>query len=92
MSGRRTSLRLIIHGHVQGVFYRDWTVQSARELGLSGWVKNQPDGTVAALLQGEDHAVRTMIGRMQSGPPAARVERIEEQECEAEELAGFERR
>ncbi len=92
MTGRRISLRLIIHGRVQGVFYRDWTVQSARELGLAGWVKNQPDGTVAALLQGEEHAARTMIQRMQSGPPAARVERIEEQECEAGELAGFERR
>ena len=84
--------RLTVYGRVQGVFYRDWTVENARELGLAGWVRNQPDGTVAALLQGEPGTVREMVERMRSGPPRARVERIEEAEAEAEELAGFARR
>jgi acylphosphatase len=74
------------------VFYRDWTVQNARQLGLAGWVRNCPDGTVEALLQGEESAVAQMIERMRSGPPAAQVERIEQLECEPEELAGFSRR
>ena len=43
-----TALRLTVHGRVQGVFYRDWTIRNARELGLAGWVRNEADGTVAA--------------------------------------------
>ncbi len=43
---------LVVHGRVQGVFYRDWTVENARELRLAGWVKNCRDGTVAAHLEG----------------------------------------
>jgi len=77
---------------VQGVFYRDWTVRNARELGLTGWVRNCDDCTVEALLQGDDAAVRRMAERMREGPAAARVERIDQQECEGEELADFSRR
>lgn len=84
--------RLTVHGRVQGVFYRDWTVRNARQLGLTGWVANRPDGTVAALLQGDEGAVGEMVERMRSGPPDARVERIEETAGEGEELAGFGRR
>ena len=84
--------RLSVHGKVQGVFYRDWTVQTARALGLNGWVRNEGDGSVAAHLEGEPSAVAQMIGRMQGGPPAARVERIEEAEALAEGLADFRRR
>jgi len=87
-----TALRVTVHGRVQGVFYRDWTVQNARQLGLTGWVRNQADGTVAALLQGDASAVRQMIERMRDGPPAARVDRIEEQAIEPEPLRGFARR
>jgi acylphosphatase len=86
------AVNVTVHGRVQGVFYRDWTVRNARELGLSGWVRNQPDGTVAALLQGDEAAVRQMIERMRSGPPRAQVRGIDEKEGEVEEVGDFNRR
>ncbi|MEQ8410865.1 MAG: acylphosphatase [Erythrobacter sp.] len=84
--------RLILHGRVQGVFYRDWTVSTARGLGLAGWVRNLPDGTVEAHLEGEAETVEAMIGRMQDGPPRARVERIERKDAAPEGFSRFERR
>jgi acylphosphatase len=86
------AIRLTIHGRVQGVFYRDWTVQNARELGLAGWVRNEADGTVAAHLEGDRVAIDEMIGRMRDGPVAARVDRIDRQEVEPEGLRDFSRR
>ena len=83
---------LIIHGRVQGVFYRDWTVKTARELGLSGWVRNRDDGTVEALVQGDEEAVARFIGLAKQGPPAADVERIEQSAVSTEALAGFAKR
>ena len=84
-----TALRVTVHGRVQGVFYRDWTVRNAHELGLAGWVRNVQDGTVEALLQGPEREVQAMIERMHEGPPAAGVECIEQSTCVAETLAGF---
>jgi acylphosphatase len=69
--------RLSIHGRVQGVFYRGWTVETARGLALVGWVRNRPDGTVEALVQGEDAAVERFVALAGQGPSAARVERVE---------------
>lgn len=83
---------LVIHGRVQGVFYRDWTVRTARQLGLAGWVRNLPDGTVEAHLEGAQDAVESMIDKMNEGPPAAKVDRIERSETEAQGLEGFHRR
>ncbi|MEL1249909.1 acylphosphatase [Aurantiacibacter gilvus] len=87
-----TARHLIIHGRVQGVFYRDCTVNTARQLGLAGWVRNLPDRTVEALLEGDADAVATMIARMHDGPPAARVDRIDQREVEPQGLDDFERR
>jgi len=89
--GDATALCVTVRGHVQGVWYRDWTVKNARLLGLTGWVRNQDDGTVAALLQGPSAKVRQMITRMHDGPPEARVEEVAEQACDAEALSGFQR-
>ena len=77
---------------VQSVFYYDWTVETARSLGVSGWVRNRANGTVEAHLEGEDSVVRRMVAAMRDGPPRARVERIEERAVEAEGLERFERR
>jgi acylphosphatase len=85
------ALHLSVHGRVQGVFYRNWTVATARTLGLSGWVRNCPDGSVEALVQGDEAVVRQMIALMHAGPPAARVERIEEHDVAPEAATGFER-
>ena len=74
---------LTIHGRVQGVFFRDWTVRTARGLGLAGRVRNLTDDTVEAHLEGEAQAVEEMIAAMHEGPPRERVERIERQEAAA---------
>ncbi|QWC57607.1 acylphosphatase [Erythrobacter sp. 3-20A1M] len=87
-----TARRVILHGRVQGVFYRDWTVETARGLDLVGWVRNRSDGTVEAHLEGERDAIRRMIEAMHAGPPRANVDRIEESAADEEGLATFERR
>lgn len=82
--------RLVIHGRVQGVFYRAWAVKMARELGLAGWVRNRRDGTVEALVQGDEAAVMRFVDRAWDGPPAAKVERVDVGEAAAGEgVAGF---
>ena len=78
MDGLKTSTRLRIYGRVQGVWYRGWAVDEARSLGLSGWIRNRRDGSVEAVISGEEAAVREMVARCWPGPPAAKVERIEE--------------
>lgn len=72
------ALRLRIYGRVQGVWYRAWSTEQARELGLDGWVRNRSDGTVEAVVSGLEPAVREMVRRCRRGPPAARVTGIEE--------------
>ena len=84
--------KLRIHGEVQGVFYRAWSAEQARALGLSGWVRNRRDGTVEMLVSGDATAVVRMIGLCRGGPPAARVDRIEVEEADEPASAGFEKR
>ena len=83
---------LVIHGRVQGVFYRGWAVETARMLGLAGWVRNRRDGTVEALAQGDESAVERFIALAREGPSAASVERIDVSEQEPAPLSGFEQR
>jgi len=90
MAETRKLLR--IHGRVQGVFYRAWTRETASALGLRGWVRNRTDGTVELLAQGEADAVDRMIERCRTGPPSARVDRIDAEESGEEAPAGFEGR
>ena len=87
-----TARHLIIHGRVQGVFHRDWTVATARSLGLVGWVRNLRDGTVEAHLEGEHETIERMIGAMRDGPPHAAVTHIEQSEVAAEGHTRFARR
>ena len=65
-----------VTGLVQGVFFRAWTQGQARELGISGWVRNRPDGSVEAHLAGEEDDVVRMIERLRCGPSNARVEDV----------------
>ncbi|KAF3793931.1 Acylphosphatase [Nymphaea thermarum] len=67
------TVKVSIKGTVQGVFYRDWTVQNARELGLKGWVRNRWDGSVEALFSGEPDSVEEMERRCRRGPLSAMV-------------------
>ena len=70
-------VRVIVHGRVQGVWYRAWTVENATELGLEGWVRNRHDSTVEASLSGPGDAVDAMIKRMEQGPPLAAVTKLD---------------
>jgi acylphosphatase len=88
----RVTRRLRIHGRVQGVFYRGWSVATARALCLGGWVRNRGDGSVEMLIAGETAQVEAMIARCREGPPAARVERVEIADAGEEAPLGFEER
>jgi acylphosphatase len=72
------AIRVRITGRVQGVWYRGWTVDHARRLGLSGWVRNRRDGSVEAVFSGPERALRAMIELCRQGPPAARVSDVAE--------------
>jgi acylphosphatase len=79
-----------ITGRVQGVGFRDWTAREARLLGLSGWVRNEPDGSVAALLVGPDDAVAAMLERLWKGPRLAAVSDVTAQAVSITEIpTGF---
>lgn len=84
--------RLVIGGRVQGVGYRDWLVAKARELGLSGWVRNLPDGSVEALIAGDVAGVEELSRLCRRGPRLAEVSSIEEDLDEAPREEGFFRR
>ena len=66
----------VAHGRVQGVFFRQFTLSRALRLGISGWVRNLPDGTVEGLFEGEEVAVQALVDCCRNGPPAARVEQL----------------
>jgi acylphosphatase len=68
---------LVVSGRVQGVFYRAYTEQAARSLGLAGWVRNMPGGNVEAVFEGEEVAVKNAVKFCREGPPAARVENMD---------------
>ncbi len=84
--------RLVVRGIVQGVFYRNWAIGTARDLNLDGWVRNRVDGSVEAVAQGEAEAVARFIALCHEGPVAARVEGVEVTDVEPEALSGFGKR
>ena len=72
------SLRAIVYGRVQGVFFRDFTSKHAAELGLTGYVRNLPDWkTVEVQAEGERNKLERLIDYLKVGPPRARVEKVE---------------
>jgi len=73
----RAAVRLVVYGHVQGVFFRAFTLERARELGVTGYVRNLPDeGAVEIWAEGERDRLETLIGHLRVGPPGARVDRV----------------
>ncbi len=74
---------LIIHGRVQGVFFRDSTRRRAKKLGLIGWVSNQEDGTVKVVAEGEQEDLEKLIKWCYNGPIIAKVDKIDIQWQEA---------
>jgi acylphosphatase len=75
---------------VQGVFFRAWAAGQARELGVAGWVRNSPDGSVEAHVSGEEQEVTQMVGRLRLGPPHATVDRLDVEEVPPEPGDRFE--
>ncbi|HDN64882.1 MAG TPA: acylphosphatase [Methanosarcinales archaeon] len=87
------TVRIIVTGRVQGVGFRYFTVRCANDLGLCGWVRNLPDGSVETAIQGQGEKIEEMIGLLKQGPGAANVSGLEIEEIESEsgsaELSGF---
>jgi acylphosphatase len=82
--------RLVIHGWVQGVFFRDTLRRRAQSAGIAGWVRNNWDGTVEAVFEGEAGAVERLIDFCREGPRGARVDRVELASEDPEGVGGFE--
>ncbi|MEN3312037.1 MAG: acylphosphatase [Actinomycetota bacterium] len=81
--------RVVVHGHVQGVFFRDSTRRLAQQHGVAGWVANRPDGAVEAVFEGETDAVERLVAFSRSGPRGAQVESVDVIAEEPEDLSGF---
>ena len=81
--------KVIVHGAVQGVFFRVEARDRARSLGLAGWVRNVPDGTVEAVFEGDDERVESMVEWCRRGPAGARVEEVEVDWSEPKGEEGF---
>ena len=79
-----------VTGRVQGVFFRAWTRDEAKALGLTGWVRNAADGSVEAFLEGSESAVTKMIELMGQGPSHARVDEVDVEEADPEVHDRFE--
>ncbi len=72
-----SALRVVVRGRVQGVFFRAFAQRWAKELNLTGFVRNRPDGAVEAVAEGERANLEKFLGYLKTGPPAARVETVE---------------
>jgi len=81
---------LVVRGMVQGVGYRWSLSREARRLGVQGWVRNRPDGTVEAVAEGPDEAVAALVTWCRSGPGSAHVTGVEVTDETPQGLAGFE--
>jgi acylphosphatase len=82
--------RVVVSGRVQGVFFRDTTLRRAEALGVSGWVRNQADGSVEVVAEGPPAAVEALLDYCREGPPRAMVERVDVRDEAPEGVRGFE--
>ena len=78
----RVGRHVVVRGRVQGVFFRAWTAEQARALGVNGWVRNASDGSVEAHLEGDQWSVQQLIDLLHRGPPSAQVDQIAVEEAE----------
>ncbi len=85
------AIHAVITGRVQGVFFRVFTQEQALHYGLSGWVRNRPDGSVEAFISGDADQVDRMVSWLHQGPPSSRVDEIVVDVRQADSsLLGFE--
>lgn len=90
MSEEGTRRRVVVHGQVQGVFFRDTMRDHAEREGISGWASNRADGAVEAVFEGDASGVEALVDFCGSGPSGAQVTDVEVIEEEPEGLSGFE--
>ncbi|MEO5664003.1 MAG: acylphosphatase [Nocardioides sp.] len=83
------AVRATVTGRVQGVSFRWYTQERARELGVNGWVRNEPDGSVALHAEGDDHAVDALVEWCRTGPALARVRNVAVREAAATGATSF---
>ena len=83
------TLTVRITGVVQGVGFRAWAEQAARQRGLNGWVRNRRDGSVEALISGPDDKVADMLAYVWQGPSQSRVERVDTEPATEPMQIGF---
>jgi acylphosphatase len=81
--------RVVVHGYVQGVFFRDTMRRMAQQRGVGGWARNNPDGTVEAVFEGDPDAVERLVAFSREGPRGADVQRVEVFDEEPEGLEVF---
>ena len=81
--------RVVLSGHVQGVFFRETARRRALTLGVAGWIRNNPDGSVEAAFEGDAEAVERLVEFCREGPRGARVEWVDVIAEEPEGLSGF---
>ena len=81
--------RVVVQGHVQGVFFRETTKRRALSRGVAGWVRNRRDGAVEAVFEGEREAVDALVAYAREGPRGARVDWVDVEAEEPEGLRGF---
>lgn len=89
-STQSRTVQVLISGRVQGVWFRGWTQETARDLGLGGWVRNRRDGNVEAMFSGDPESVARMLRLCGEGPPAAGVAEVEIVQEGGEAPDGFE--
>ena len=77
MSGERKRVHVVVRGRVQGVFFRSETGERARSLGIDGWVRNNPDGSLQAVFEGTVERVESLVAWCRRGPAGADVESVE---------------
>ncbi len=77
ISSMKVRAHVFVSGRVQGVFFRDYTRRMANKHGVTGWVRNLPDGRVEAIFEGEEEDVKKMIEWCHVGSPASRVDSVE---------------
>ena len=84
-----TAADVVVTGHVQGVFFRAAMRKQADRLGVTGWVRNEPDGSVRAHLEGPDRAVDSLVDWCSEGSSAARVEDVRRERGEVTDARSF---
>jgi acylphosphatase len=89
VSAGRVARRIVVHGRVQGVFFRATVRDAARAAGAAGWAHNRDDGTVEVWVEGEPDAADAVVAACRTGSPASRVDQVDVEEAEPEGLSGF---